>query len=89
MSHPENATFVCFKPSGKYYAEGRGHFPNIFVEGKFVFDTRERLAAFLAHNGGAWPGLSGPGESFVRVAFADKDVDYGWPQLFRNTVEWR
>ena len=75
-----NATFTCFKESGKYYATGRGRLTNGVFE---VFGRDERLARILRDNDGAWPGLSGPGADFYRVVVADEDVDHGYPLLFK------
>lgn len=86
MSYLENATFICFKPTGKYYTEARGHFPNVF-SGSF-FAPSEKLAAVFSHNNDKWPGLANKGEEFVRVAIIDEAANFGWPQMFPNTVQW-
>lgn len=52
------ATFTYFKPSGRYYAEGRGVVPSDLHNGL----TRERIAPL---NDGCMPGLSGTGTGFV------------------------
>lgn len=85
MTH--NATFYCFKGwnlSRKYYTTGRG----LLSKDVFgVHTTEERLALILKENGGTWPGLSGPGESYFRFVVADEAVDHGWPLMFDPTRE--
>lgn len=81
--HPhtvENATFHSFKPSGKWYATGRGHLsPDAF---SVVFDKEARVHRILKDNDGKWPGLGGRGDEFTLVVFGDDNVDYGWPLMF-------
>lgn len=82
-----NATFNCFKPSGKWYAEGRGFVPDFFTK-DHAFSNQEKLIRVLRANDNKWPGLSGPGNDFVRVVFLDEEVDYGWPLFFPDGVPW-
>lgn len=72
-----NATFYSFRPSGKYYTDGRGSCPPSVFE---VFDDRK--GAVLAANGGKWPGLSGPGHDLVCIVILDEAEDHGFPLLF-------
>lgn len=79
----ENATFYCWKASGKYYTEGRGHFPEAAFAAGGPFDGGGRLALILSHNEGKWPGLSGTGSEFTRVAIPDEECECGWPLIFK------
>lgn len=76
-----NAMFYAFKGhslSRKYYTSSPG------VLSRTVFEprTESRLAQILLDNGGCWPGLSGPGETFFRVVVGNDLCDHGWPLLF-------
>lgn len=78
----ENATFYSFKDSGKYYTTGRGNLsPEVFK----VFSREERLAQILRDNDGCWPGLSGPGSDFYRMAIGDEAIDHGYPLMFHRS----
>lgn len=79
----ENATFHCWKASGKWYATGRGHFPEAAFQFQGQFESGGRLAAILSHNQGRWPGLNSAGTELIRVVIADERVDYGWPLIFK------
>lgn len=79
-----NATFYCFKRSGKWYTTERGNVPKGVFEpylhegpdSPASVNTRRKL---LAANGGKMPGLSGKGEEFAVVVILDEDVDFGYP----------
>lgn len=80
-----NATFHSFKPSGKWYATGRGVLsPEVFK----VFDRGERRAEITKANQGKYPGLSGEGREFVFVVVADEDIPFGYPLMLLPTTEW-
>lgn len=75
MNEP-NAVFYSFKPSGKWYATGRGYLnPKVF---KIFEGRREQI---VKDNDGRYPGLSGPGSQFILVVIGD-DLDFGYPLLF-------
>lgn len=70
-----DCTFIYFKPSGKYYCEGRGQFPNTSntITHKTIWEW----------NDGKMPGLIGNGNEFVVVVIPDSDCesDYAYPRL--------
>ena len=75
-----NATFTCFKLSGKFYAQERGNItPTVYQ----VFQGRKE--AVLQENDGKWPGLSGRGDHFICVVDPDDDLTFGFPLLFHPT----
>lgn len=73
VKEPQLAMFYYFKPSGKYYTEGKGKIPLLHIQW-----TREDL---LAMNGGAMPGLSGEGRGFRLVVVPEPESVFGWPQI--------
>lgn len=79
MTEP-NATFISFKPSGKYYTSGRGFLPREAFGP--MLNHFERRLPILEANGGKMPGLSSPGETLVIVALIDETTEsYGWPLM--------
>lgn len=78
----DNATFHSFKPSGKWYATGRGVLTKDVFE---KFDRSERRRCIVATNGDKYPGLSGPGSEFIFVVIADETVDFGYPLMLFPT----
>jgi hypothetical protein len=78
----QNATFYCFKRSGKYYTSDRGVMPNIFGgEGSQTpaWGNEDRRAAILRANQNKMPGLSTTGSCFRVVVIIDDAVDFGYP----------
>lgn len=72
-----NATFLTFKPSGKYYASGRGVLPRSVFEPYYkAKDPREEI---LGANGGKMPGLNSTGRDKIVVVTPDDSVDFGFP----------
>lgn len=80
----ENATFHSFKPSGKWYASGRGHLLKDVFECFTAVDQWKRI---LRANGGAYPGLKSIGAEFVCVVIPDEDVEFGYPLMLRPVQE--
>lgn len=71
-----NATFHSFKPSGKWYATGRGVLPEeVYRE----FDLVKRRRLVPEANGGRYPGLSTVGTGFIRVIIPDDTHPNGFP----------
>lgn len=78
MSDPYNATFYCFKPTGKYYTHERGFLrPSVFE----VFGLASRRAQIVEVNEGCYPGLITRGEEFTFVVIPDPDCTYGFPLM--------
>lgn len=73
VTERQEAMFYYFKPSGKWYAEGKGVIPLI----NSVW-TREEL---LTANGSSMPGLNGEGKGFRIVVIPEPEAVYGWPQI--------
>lgn len=73
MTDPQYAMFYSFRPSGKYYTEGRGLIPAMNV-----IWTRQEL---LDVNGGKMPGLSTTGQDLRIVVIPEPETIYGWPQI--------
>ena len=70
---PQRAMFYYFKPTGKYYTEGKGYIP--MFHGTW---TREEL---LLVNNNKMPGLSTKGETFRIVVVPEIESVFGWPQI--------
>lgn len=79
-SFPENATFITFKPSGKYYTSGRGYLSE--KAWKETHETIQRRMQVLIDNSGKFPGLSGDGSQFIWVIIPDENAD-GFPLLLK------
>lgn len=73
VTERQEAMFYYFKPSGKYYTEGKGKIPLIHATW-----TREEL---LVANGFKMPGLSSEGKSFRIIVIPEIESVYGWPQI--------
>ena len=70
------ATFLIFRPSGKYYTEGRG----VINRATFLErDRHHRRLQILSLNGGLCPGLSGTGEDYIWIVTPDEGSDFGYP----------
>lgn len=81
MSDGNNATIHTFKPSGKWYATGRGKVsPRVYIN---THDTDRRRQTILEDNGGACPGLRGQGRTFTWVVIPDEDAQ-GFPLMLRG-----
>lgn len=76
---PDNATFMAFKPSGKWYTMERG----VLSEDTFgkAYSPPERREKLLASNGGKYPGLSSTGSEFFLVVIPDEEVSFGFPLM--------
>lgn len=79
-----NATFHCFRQSGKWYTTERGVLPpEVFKPYLHHGDkTPARVNTWdriLAANGGKMPGLSTTGSTFNVIVILDEDVDHGYP----------
>ena len=72
----ENATFYCFKESGKYYTHERGILTREVYLSKTNHDARSRV---LFDNGGNYPGLSFKGQDLIWFIIPDEEVEYGYP----------
>ncbi len=75
------ATFLSFKPRGKWQYTGRGIFPEAAF-GPGCFTNEEKLSVLLKANQDKWPGTSGRGTDMVRIVIPDPGVDHGWPLFF-------
>lgn len=77
----DNATFHTFRPSGKWYATGRGVCP----ESAFnpMLAHHERRAPILVTNDRRMLGLSGDGDGYDVVVVLDDAVNFGWPLMLR------
>lgn len=69
----QEAMFYYFKPSGKYYTEGKGKIPLLHIRW-----TREDL---LSMNKGKMPGLNSEGRAFRIVVVPEPEAVFGWPQI--------
>lgn len=80
-----DTTYLYFKTSGKFYAEGKGNWPeDPFGKGptgSWLFQRHEIKKA----NGGCLPGLSTNGLDFFIVVIPSKDNEGRtvWPRLIR------
>lgn len=73
-----NATFLAFKPSGKWKYEGRG-----FLTEKAMMTFDNRKAQVLEDNGGNWPGCSNPMDYLHCVVVPDEAAEgYVYPLMF-------
>lgn len=70
--------FIYFKPSGKFYTEGIGQFPN----------TPEQIyrKMIMQWNAGKMPGILGEAKEFVIVVIPDGDCksDYAFPRMIKE-----
>lgn len=74
----QNAMFYSFKQSGKWYASDKDYLsPEVFA----VFNRQARRNMIVDDNGGAYPGLSGPGSEFIYVVIPDEDCEHGFPLM--------
>lgn len=71
-----NATFVAFKPSGKFYQIARGHLPRDAFHP--YYDRGRARQLILDAHAGAMPGLSSDGLGYHIVVTPDVDGP-GWP----------
>ena len=78
-------TVMTFRPSGKWYATGRARLDTkkLFRE---THGSTERRAELLRQCGGACPGLSGRGDSFVIVLIPHDDAEYGFPVMMKEVT---
>ncbi len=72
----ENATFIMFRKTGKFYASERGHMPDTF---DMSFSNAEWRADILRANQNHMPGLSTTGYAFRVIVVLDDAVPYGFP----------
>ena len=83
----DNALFVYFRESGKYYTEGRG------VLTKEVFNPRytqlDRRRTLLQANCNRMPGLSTTGSNFFICVYGDEGLGLGWHLLLHPVLELR
>lgn len=70
------ATFHIFKPSGKWYASGRGQLP---LETFKTFTGEAQRAVVLLANDRKMPGITGHGANMRVVVIPDDDHPSGWP----------
>lgn len=71
-----NATFMTFKPSGKWAYSGRGWAMPMLWERFTHVEQRHQL---LNDNGGSVPGMNGNGVGYIIVVIPDEDCPHGWP----------
>ena len=79
-----NATFHCFKESGKWYVTYRGYLSEDVFR---VYGHRERRTQILLDNDGKYPGLSGPGREFIFVVIPDDGTPHGYPLMLKPEGE--
>lgn len=71
--------FMYFKPSGKYYAEGVGQFPNVSgeIDRQIIKDW----------NDGRLPGIMGEAKEFVIIVIPQPDCEssVAYPRMIKET----
>lgn len=73
--------YTYYKPSGKWYASGRGHYPRPVAKGYNAIDR----ASIWRCNNGSMPALSGDAREFVVIVTPDDNCtqEYATPHLLQ------